>query len=177
VVHRAFDAHLDLVGERGAVVLNLPLPRGTALPTAFRIEDPDMIARTAERDPIAAALSLVPAAEVQSQNDWPDRLASEMADSSADLLRFWARVNGLAPETLSRRFRKAFGVTPAAYRAELRAHRAFELIREGNVPLAAIAADCGFADQPHLTRAIKRLTGHSPGSWRRRSIPFKTDED
>jgi AraC-like DNA-binding protein len=173
VVHREFDAHLDHVREQGAEILNLPLPSGTALPAAFRIADPEVIVRLAERDPFAAAMSLVPTSGLVPANDWPDELASDLNRDSEQRLHFWAHTKGLAPETLSRRFRAAYGVTPAAFRAEARAHRAFELLCNGDAPLASIAADCGFADQPHLTRAIVRLTGHPPGFWRRGSIPFK----
>jgi len=173
-VHREFDAHLDHVHAQGAEILNLPLPFGTTLPAVFKIADPDTIARLAERDPVDAAMTLVPVSVVVPANDWPDDLAGDLNLNSEPRLRSWAHANGLAPETLSRRFRMAYGVTPAAFRAEARAHRAFALICESNAPLASIAADCGFADQPHLTRAIVRLTGHPPGFWRRTSIPFKT---
>jgi AraC-like DNA-binding protein len=37
----------------------------------------------------------------------------------------------------------------------------------GRRPLADIAAETGFADQPHMTRAITALTGVSPRAWRR----------
>ena len=33
-------------------------------------------------------------------------------------------------------------------------------------PLAEIAAETGFADQPHMTRAITALTGAPPRAWR-----------
>jgi len=173
-VHREFDAHLDHVRARGAEILNLPLPLGTALPAVFRIADPDAIARFAESDPLGAAMSLVPVSGAIPANDWPDELAGDLNLNSEPRLRSWAHANGLAPETLSRRFRMAYGVTPAAFRAEARAHRAFALIRGSDAPLASIAVDCGFADQPHLTRAIVHLTGQPPGFWRRTSIPFKT---
>ncbi|HEX6661736.1 MAG TPA: helix-turn-helix transcriptional regulator [Sphingomicrobium sp.] len=173
VVHREFDAHLDHVRDRGAEILNLPLPPGTKLPSAFRIADPDAIVRLAERDTVAAAMSLVPMSGVVPANDWPDELASDLNRDSGHRLRCWAHARNLAPETLSRRFRMAYGLTPAAFRAEARAQRAFTLVCESDASLASIAADCGFADQPHLTRAIVRLTGHPPGFWRG-SIPFKT---
>jgi AraC-like DNA-binding protein len=32
--------------------------------------------------------------------------------------------------------------------------------------LSKAAADFGFADQAHMTRAIKALTGTPPGRWR-----------
>ncbi|MDC0716159.1 helix-turn-helix domain-containing protein [Nannocystis bainbridge] len=38
---------------------------------------------------------------------------------------------------------------------------------EGDEPLATIAATAGFADQAHMTRDIRALTGRTPGEWRR----------
>jgi hypothetical protein len=35
------------------------------------------------------------------------------------------------------------------------------------MPLGQIAVDCGFADQAHFTKLFRRLTGESPGEWRR----------
>ena len=119
-------------------------------------------------------MTLVPVSRLVAANDWPDDLAGDLNRDAEPRLRSWANANGLAPETLSRRFRLAYGLTPAAFRAEARAHRAFALICASDTPLASVAVDCGFADQPHLTRAIVRLTGHPPGFWRRTSIPFKT---
>lgn len=174
VVHRAFDAHLDHVGQVGAEVLNLPLPRRARLPAVFRIDHLDAIVRTAERDPHAAALALAPIEEVSTADDWPDHLASAVTKFPGQELGSWAEAKDLAAGTLSRGFRKIYGITPARFRAETRAYQALHLIHESDTPLAAIAAECGFADQPHLTRAIVQLTGHPPGFWRRRSNLFKT---
>ncbi len=171
-VHREFDAHLDHVGARGAEILNLPLPLGTALPAAFKIADLDSLVRLAERDAFAAAMSLVPMGDVIPANDWPDQLASDL-NRDCGPLHSWAQSNGLAPETLSRRFRVAYGVTPAAFRAEARARRALAMVCGSDAALASIAVDCRFADQPHMTREIAHLTGRPPGFWRRKSIPFK----
>lgn len=175
-VHRSFDAHLDHVRPGGAELLNLPLPPMTVLPSFFSIDDPDLIVRLAERDaPSAAlALALAPRDRVAARNDWPDELASAIIAAPRLALGPWAEARGLAAETLSRGFRKAFGVTPARFRLELQAARALELIEDNALPLAGIAAECGFSDQPHLTRTIVEVTGRSPTAWRPTSIPFKT---
>jgi AraC-like DNA-binding protein len=173
VIHRPFDAHLDHVSRAGAEVLNLPLPRDIDLPDVFTVTDPDALARLAEHDPKVAAGMLTPTGPVKSANDWPDRLAA--AASSTQALGSWAEAQGLAAETLSRGFRKAYGITPARFRAEMKVQKALGLIVESSLALAEIAMECGFADQPHFTRAVFGLTGRTPGSWRRRSIPFKTD--
>jgi AraC-like DNA-binding protein len=175
VVHRSYDAHLDHIGVAGAELINLPLPSNFSVPVAFRIDDPDTIARLAERDPLEAVLALRPNGEVPAETDWPDRLASDLMEAPAQRLEHWADTVGLAPETLSRGFRVAYGITPARFRVEVRARRAMEMIHETDAGLAAIAADCGYADQPHLNRAIVELTGRPPGIWRR-SNSFKSSE-
>src|SRR4030095_6393149 len=50
LVHRPFEGHLDRIGARGAVVVNVPAPVSIALPDAFRVVDADAIARAAESD-------------------------------------------------------------------------------------------------------------------------------
>jgi AraC-like DNA-binding protein len=174
-VHSSFDAHLDRVQPNGCELLNLPLARGTSLPAAFKVADPDLIARIAERDPHLAARALVPSQFVTVSRDWPDELASAITHTPQLVLGRWANIKGLAAETVSRGFRTVFGVTPARFRLEMQAQRAIHLIEESGLSLAEIAAECGFSDQPHLTRAFVQLTGRAPGAWRRESIPFKTD--
>ena len=175
VVHRRFDAHLDHIGPKGTELINLPLPAGLSLPAAFRIEDPDELVRRAQSDPVEAAQSLRPTGTVASQADWPDRLALILSAPHEQRLGTLAASIGLAAETLSRGFRAAYGITPARFRAEVRVRQAMDLIVRTNAGLASIANDCGFSDQPHLTRSIVDLTGRTPGHWRR-SNPFKTGQ-
>ena len=63
----------------------------------------------------------------------------------------------------SRVFSRTVGVGPYRYVLHLRLKRAFELIRDGRLPLAEIAYSVGFADQSHLTRWIRRVYGVTPG--------------
>ena len=172
VVHRPYDAHVDHIGASGAELINLPLPVDLCLPVAFTIADPDAIAHLAETDLQAAAAALAPQATVAAASDWPDRLAADLARQTGLRLGDWADAAGLAAETLSRGFRLAFGLTPARFRAEIRARQAIIMVEHSDLGLAAIAADCGYADQPHLNRALVELTGLPPGTWRR-SNPFK----
>lgn len=175
VVHRRFDAHLDRIGSGGAELVNLPLPPGLSLPASFRIDDADEVARIAEVDPVEAARSLRPAGVVAAHIDWPDLLAGVLQSTSGQRLGNWAEDVGLAAETLSRGFRAAYGITPARFRAEVRARRAMEMLVEGETSLAAIAIDCGYSDQPHFNRAVLSMTGKSPGSLRK-SNSFKKGE-
>jgi AraC-like DNA-binding protein len=71
---------------------------------------------------------------------------------------------GLSRFELVRRFHDQTGVTPHAYQVNLRVDEARARLAAGHAA-AAVAADCGFADQPHLTRVFKRAVGVSPGRY------------
>jgi len=62
----------------------------------------------------------------------------------------------------SRAFTRSVGVSPYRYVVHLRLQRAVEMVRDGSLSLAEIAAKTGFADQSHLTRWVRRVHGVSP---------------
>ena len=62
----------------------------------------------------------------------------------------------------ARQFRGTVGEPPHRYVIRLRVERAKELLREGRLSLAQIAAAAGFADQSHFNRHFKRLEGVTP---------------
>lgn len=174
VVHQAWDAHLNRTPGRGAQVLNLPL--AWSGPAAFgRVEDPDALVRAAERDPGEAARRLL--AEFRpapaAPGDWPDRLAAALIEIDPASLRDWAAAFRLSPEHLSRGFGKVFGVTPQRFRWEARARAVLGDLTRSPLSLAELALAHGFADQAHMTRAVRALSGRPPGAWRA-SIGFKT---
>ncbi|MEI9901132.1 MAG: AraC family transcriptional regulator [Hyphomicrobium sp.] len=70
-----------------------------------------------------------------------------------------ARIAGLSPFHFSRTFRRSVGVTPHRYVMRTRLKRARELLREGRLSFAQIAAETGFADQSHLSRWVRRVHG------------------
>ncbi|MDQ2102747.1 AraC family transcriptional regulator [Azospirillum isscasi] len=76
-----------------------------------------------------------------------------------------ARRAGMSREGFSRRFRRCHGVPPHAFRLLERLNDARRLLRAGE-PIAAVAADTGFADQSHLGRCFRRAFGVTPGRYR-----------
>lgn len=78
-----------------------------------------------------------------------------------------ARAAGVSASHLSSVFRAVHGVSIGGYIRTLRIEWAAERLASGTDPIALIALQAGFADQAHLTRAFKRATGKTPGSWRR----------
>ena len=165
LVHLAFEAHRDAFAGRSADVLNLPLVEGLPDGAALRVDDADAVAKLAERDRAAAARLVARLARPRGgEEDWPDLLAAALLRPDPIRLGGWARRHGLSPEAVSRGFQQAFGTTPIRYRAEARARLALRRIAEGS--LAGLAAELGFADQAHMTRAVVSLSGAAPAQWR-----------
>lgn len=164
--HRAFEGHQDHFGARGADILNIDLPRPPGA-GAGRLPDPDAVVRAAETSRSEAAFLLLEQF-VPSDGwlaDWPDLLAAELGAGRPIRLSDWAEAIGLAPSSVSRGFRLAYGVSPQTYRAECRAARAARALAS-NGRLVAIAAQAGFADQSHMTRLVARTFGRPPGRLR-----------
>jgi AraC-like DNA-binding protein len=177
VFHGQFEAHLDRFYDGSTVVLNLRLPSGNSYtPGVARVADPDLVARVAERDrrdAVDLLLSLANSSTLQPA-DWPDELAAALLKNPSLKLSQWAETNGIAPWTVSRGFASVFGISPEVFRARTRARLALRFVHNTPTPLASIADNLGFADQSHMTRSIKQLTGIAPQAWRSAANGFKT---
>ncbi|KUM27141.1 transcriptional regulator [Mesorhizobium loti] len=81
------------------------------------------------------------------------------------LLPFLQRQLHLSERTLRRRFEDAFGYGPKTLDRILRFHR-FRRLREkaGEASTALLAIEAGYADQAHLIRESRRLTGVTPSA-------------
>ena len=140
------------------------------LPDRLAGSDPDRWAVLVERALVDAL----------ARHDAPGPRA-EVGRALARLTR-GARVAQVADEVgLSRRHlgelvRAEAGVTPKEWQRLARFERSHALVRQG-VPLATVAARCGYADQSHLTREWVALAGCSPTEWKRRELPSVQDED
>jgi AraC-like DNA-binding protein len=128
---------------------------------------------------------------VLSPRDWParfailsrllkDRIASG-ARPSAEVTLAWrtlqrtgggSRVDELVSDAgcshrqLAKLFRSQVGVNPKTAARLLRFERAARMLETGRVSPSQVAAVCGYADQPHLTREFRRLAGVTPASAR-----------
>lgn len=162
LIHGPFEAHQDRFEIGGASVLNLPL-HGIVQSYAGQVADPDAVVRLSERDPSAAAEYLLAAIEPSTSqcDDWPDLLAALLRVGPVCLAN-WAREYELAPSSVSRGFKLAYGTSPQRYGLEQRAAKAARDITAG-FGLADAGFAAGFADQPHMTRTLRRLYGLTPG--------------
>jgi AraC family transcriptional regulator len=78
-----------------------------------------------------------------------------------------AEVAGLSVFHFARTFTRAMGVSPSRYVSRMRLEKAMAEIAAGKLPLAEIAFKAGFSSQASFTRAFYRVTGLTPGEYRR----------
>ena len=177
IVHGCWAAHLDRFGACGAEVLNLPTVAGLA-PGVGTIDDPEAVARMAERDPLAAAAHLRDGLSRHTVGpaDWPDLLAEALRTDPDLALAPWARHMKLDPASVSRGFARTYGVSPKRFRLEARTRRAIAALADWHGSLADLAADQGFADQAHLTRSVGAMTGVPPAVLRAKSVQARGDQ-
>jgi AraC family transcriptional regulator len=84
-------------------------------------------------------------------------------------LQEMSEVAGMGRHAFSRLFKRAVGLPPYQYVVRRRVEEAKWLLARGGLSLHEVALASGFSDQAHLNRHFRRLTGATPGEFRRRS--------
>jgi AraC-like DNA-binding protein len=138
------------------------------LPALARRLDPDLTPEAALRQVALAAGQLAEARP-------PDTLVGAAARSLANPHARSAAVAeelGMSERQLRRRFLANVGYGPKTLQRVLRFRRFLRQLDAagGDADLARLAADCGFADQAHLTRECSRLAGLSPAAIARERV-------
>ncbi len=75
-------------------------------------------------------------------------------------------LSGMSQFHFIRMFRRTVGLTPHEYLLNVRVEHARQMLATG-MPIAHAARCSGFYDQSHLNRHFKRITGVTPGQYRR----------
>ncbi len=78
-----------------------------------------------------------------------------------------ADIVGLSESWFATVFRQTTGKTPLQWQLERRIDVAQKLLLGGDLTVADIAAQLGFSDQAHLTKAFRQTVGNTPAAWRR----------
>jgi transcriptional regulator GlxA family with amidase domain len=117
----------------------------------------------------------------QEQYSEPLRFQVRAADPLADLVA-WVQGNltadlsvealagraHLCPRHFSRRFRDAFGTTPAAFVEDLRLHEARQRLGLAHQTVESVARSVGFRSADAFRRAFERRFGVNPTTYRQR---------
>lgn len=172
VVHPPLHAHANRFPQARVRVLNFPcqpsLLREFGGYRVLRIRRlsprdlkaatlPDLVRALGDAEPVASLP--VPALAT--------RAAALLDDHPGRGVALTAGRLGVSREHLAREFRRAFGLSPSAYRAERRLRTAVLRLGTGPEPVGRIAHSSGFADHAHLTRTVSRAAGMPPSALRR----------
>jgi AraC family transcriptional regulator len=109
----------------------------------------------------------------KTENDkkpaWVPKLKEVLHDNLYEnySLDFLSQYLGLHPVHLSRYFPRYFHCSLGEYMRKLRVEKSLSLMPDKKQSLAAIAYDCGFADQSHFSRCFREFTGLTPMAYRR----------
>lgn len=106
-----------------------------------------------------------------------DEVRAALNENPSARLGELAELAGWSPWHLSRTFRRVTGITLNSYRLRLRVRAALDGLAEPGAGLAALAARAGFADQAHLTRAVRRELGSTPARIRRSLLGPRPDDE
>ena len=74
---------------------------------------------------------------------------------------------GLSESWFANVFKQTTGKTPLQWQMGKRIDLAQKLLVESDLTIADIAAQLGFSDQAHLTKAFRQIAGETPAAWRR----------
>jgi AraC family transcriptional regulator len=155
--------------DRGAGAMLWP---GLRLYSAFKTQTSDPLVLESHVLELLGAIA-GSASREKSTPWWLGRVKERMHEEFGDNIRMrdLAHDAGVHPVHLARVFRAQEGRTPGDYLQQLRVRAACHRLREPGYPLAAIAVECGFADQSHFTRVFRKLTETTPAQFRRAIAP------
>jgi len=106
-------------------------------------------------------------AEIARAQSWLDQ-HYQVANPVEEMIRH----SRLAPRTFKRRFTQSTGVAPIAYVQSLRVEQAKRRLERTDVPVEQVGWQVGYEDPAFFRRLFKRVTGLSPGAYRKRfAIP------
>ena len=79
-----------------------------------------------------------------------------------------AKLTRMSESHFSRSFKQSLGISPYQYLMQQRVERAKELLEKRSIAISTIALDCGFANQTHLTKVFRQMTGMTPKAYQKR---------
>lgn len=158
---------------KAAAVLGLPaselINQQAALDDIWKVAAREPFARVGELDTFRGSRFALEAALTRRRRD-----ISPPDDVVAGAIRWLARhpgarieelssLAGISNRQLQRRFSAAVGYGPKMFQSVLRFQRLLYLASASQSGLADLSVRAGYADQPHMTREVRRFARKSPG--------------
>lgn len=185
--HEPGGPHNDRFGPNGAVCVNVHSAEAASwsgsiarfCPPAARVAADRLafhLASSCREELILSCLAAEIVAEIRpgpagngAGGGWIDKVVEAVSDEPG---RRWqlgelARIADRHPVRLAQAFRARTGISLGAFQRLRRLTSLSLALRHGKMPLAALAAELGYCDQPHMTSEFRQAFGTSPGRYRR----------
>ena len=82
---------------------------------------------------------------------------------------------GFSVPAFTRIFKQATGSSYLIYLRALRVEHARKLLTTTSLTIEQVAQECGFCSQHHLIRSFKKVTGQTPGNYRKHHSNFAVE--
>ena len=77
--------------------------------------------------------------------------------------------------TLQQVFRQMYGMSIHEYRTQIRMQEAKNLLLQDRLSVTEIAGQCGYSNASKFAACFRRITGFTPGEWRRNNVIAVSD--
>jgi AraC family transcriptional regulator len=188
VFHPAAERHADRFSDAGATIFSIEIDGrwiarlrdcGVGIDRRMDLSRPAVAQRARHLVRLLASPAVSPlridaaavdllAAVVPPARGLPPRWMKRVEEALRETrpsLDDLASIAGVHAVHLARTFRAVHGCSVGEYVRRQRIERALDLLRTDE-SLVSIALSCGFADQSHFTRELRRATGLTPRQWR-----------
>jgi AraC-like DNA-binding protein len=111
-----------------------------------------------------------------SRRDFPQTFMKLEQTLRQNLSHQWtvdemAALIGLGTTAFTEKVKNYTGFSPLNYLINIRISEAIKLLKRHDVNVTDIALDTGFYSSQHFSTTFKKLTGYTPGEFRKRNIP------
>jgi AraC-like DNA-binding protein len=113
--------------------------------------------------------------QANSRRDFPRTFTRLEQTLRENLAHQWtveemAALVGLGTTAFTEKVKSYTGFTPLNYLINIRISEAIKLLKQPGVNVTEIALETGFYSSQHFSTTFKKLTGHTPGEFRKKNI-------
>lgn len=114
--------------------------------------------------------------QASSRRDFPQAFMKLEQTLRQNLAHQWtveemAAMVGLGTTAFTEKVKGYTGFAPLHYLINIRISEAIKLLKRPGVNVTSIALETGFYSSQHFSTTFKKLTGHTPGEFRKRNTP------
>lgn len=114
--------------------------------------------------------------QASSRRDFPRTFTKLEQTLRENLAHQWtveemAALVGLGTTAFTEKVKSYTGFSPLNYLINIRISEAIKLLKRSDVNVTEIALEIGFYSSQHFSTTFKKLTGHTPGEFRKRNRP------